>query len=205
MDGLEADDTLVSRVQGGDDEAFAVLVERHKRIVHGLAYRLLGNPTDAEDAVQETFVRAYIRLGTYAPEGKFGAWVGAICSHWCVDTLRARGRRVKTVALGQVLESDRFTSRVAGPEEQVLGYDTHAQIERWLDALPPQYRIVLALRYWHDLSYGEIATMVNQPISTVRMRLFRARTMFQQLALREDAGWRGPHRPVRQPSRSRVT
>ena len=204
MNRCEADDTLVARAQEGDSEAFAILVARYKRIVHHLAYQMLGNSTDAEDAAQETFVRAYTRLGTYAPEGKFGAWVTAICSHWCVDALRARGRRVKTVALGQVLESDRFTSRIAGPEERVLSDDTHDQIERWLDALPAQYRAVLALRYWHDLSYGEIATMVNQPISTVRMRLFRARTMFQQLALREDDEWTQASRPTGLSPRPRV-
>src|SRR6478672_8422293 len=111
------DDELIARVRMGDQEAFATLIERYKRSVYNTAYRLLGNPNDAEDAAQETFVRAYTRLATYAPDGRFGAWLAAICSHWCIDTMRARGRRVQTVALGRVPESDRFISQMEGPEE----------------------------------------------------------------------------------------
>ena len=91
---LPSDDELVARVRGGDQEAFALLVERHKRAIYNLAYRLLGTSQDADDAAQETFMRAYTRLTTYAPDGRFGAWLSAICSHWCIDTMRARQRRV---------------------------------------------------------------------------------------------------------------
>jgi RNA polymerase sigma-70 factor (ECF subfamily) len=179
-----ADDELISRVRVGDQEAFAILVERYKRQVYNLAYRLLGNPNDAEDAAQETFVRAYTRLVTYEPDGRFGAWLSAICSHWCIDTMRARRRRVQTVALGKVPESDRFISQVDGPEEVALVADSRDEVQRWLESLPPQYRTVLTLRYFQDLSYAEIADVLDEPVSTVRMRLFRARAMLQQVVER---------------------
>jgi RNA polymerase sigma-70 factor (ECF subfamily) len=179
-----ADDELISRVRVGDQEAFAILVERYKRQVYNLAYRLLGNPNDAEDAAQETFVRAYTRLATYEPDGRFGAWLSAICSHWCIDTMRARRRRVQTVALGKVPESDRFISQVDGPEEVALVADSRDEVQRWLASLPPQYRTVLTLRYFQDLSYAEIADVLDEPVSTVRMRLFRARAMLQQVVER---------------------
>ncbi len=189
-----ADDELVARVRAGDRDAFALLVERHKRLVHNVAYRILGNAADAEDAAQETFVRAYTRLATYQPDGRFGAWLGAICSHWCIDTLRARGRRVQTVALGKVPESDRFICQMEGPEAHALRRDDHDEAQRWLAALPPKYRAVLALRYLNDLSYNEIAAALGEPVSTVRMRLFRARAMLQQAVAREGAA---PTRPAR--------
>src|SRR5690349_19665381 len=182
-----ADDELIAEVRVGDQEAFAVLVDRYKRPVYNLAYRLLGNPNDAEDAAQETFVRAYTRLATYEPDGRFGAWLSAICSHWCIDTMRARRRRVQTVALGKVTESDRFISQVDGPEEVALMADSRDEVQRWLDALPPQYRTVLSLRYFQDLSYAEIADVLDEPVSTVRMRLFRARAMLQQVVARTRA------------------
>lgn len=181
---MVADDDLISRVRVGDQEAFATLVERYKRQVYNLAYRLLGNPNDAEDAAQETFVRAYTRLATYEPDGRFGAWLSAICSHWCIDTMRARRRRVQTVALGKVPESDRFISQVDGPEDVAMVADSRAEVQRWLDSLPPQYRTVLTLRYFQDLSYAEIADVLDEPVSTVRMRLFRARAMLQQVVER---------------------
>ena len=180
-----SDDELVSRVRGGDHEAFAVLVERHKRAVYNLGYRLLGNSQDADDAAQETFMRAYTRLATYAPDGRFGAWLSAICSHWCIDTMRARGRRVQTVALGKVPESDRFISQLEGPEEWALIRADRDEVQGWLGALPPRYRTVLALRYFQDLTYSEIAEALGEPISTVRMRLFRARNLLSQIVERE--------------------
>ena len=182
---LPSDDEPVMRVRGGDQEAVATLVERHKRSIYNLGYRLLGNSQDADDAAQETFMRAYTRLATYAPDGRFGAWLSAICSHWCIDTMRARGRRVQTVALGKVPESDRFISQIDGPEDYALMRAGHDEVQGWLDALPPQYRVVLALRYFQDLSYGEIAEVLGEPISTVRMRLFRARNLLGQIVERD--------------------
>lgn len=191
------DDELAARVQRGDQAAFTVLVERHKRFVHSLAYRLFGNAADAEDAAQEAFVRAYTRIATYKPDGRFSAWLGAICSHWCIDTLRARGRRVQTVALGKTPESDRFSSRRDDPAELALQRDTAEDVQRWLAALPVRYRTVLALRYFNDLSYNEIAATLGEPVSTVRMRLFRARAMFQQIVDAERATTEQPARPSR--------
>jgi RNA polymerase sigma-70 factor (ECF subfamily) len=94
---------------------------------------------------------------------------------------------VQTVALGKVPESDRFISQVDGPEEVALVEDSRDEVQRWLDSLPPQYRTVLALRYFQDLSYAEIADVLDEPVSTVRMRLFRARAMLQQVVERARA------------------
>ena len=181
------DDELVARVHEGDHEAFAALVDRHKRQVHGLAYRMLGNRSDAEDVAQEAFVRAYTRLATYQPDGRFGAWLLAIASHRCIDVLRSRGRRAPTITLGKVAESDRFISQTDEPEELAIRGSVGDDVRRWLAALPPAYRLVLTLRYFHELSYAEIAATLGEPVSTVRMRLFRARGMIQAMAMREEA------------------
>src|SRR6478672_10715884 len=93
-----ADDQLVLRIMDGDNVAFVTLVERYKRPVYSLAYRLLGNPTDAEDAAQETFVRAYTRLSSYQLWSKFGSWLLSITSHWCIDFLRRR----RSVSLDEI-------------------------------------------------------------------------------------------------------
>ncbi len=166
-----ADDALVARAVEGDTEAFATLTERHKRPVYNLAYRMLGNAADAEDAAQETFVRAYVRLDSYQPRGRFGAWLLAIASHWCIDHLRRR-RPLSLEAVETTLAPP-----VAGelPEALALGAEWRGEVREWLARLPEPYRLVLVLRYWHDLTYAEIAETIGQPVSTVRMRLFRAR------------------------------
>ena len=165
------DDQLVARVVGGDQGAFAQLVERYKRPVHTLAYRLIGNAADAEDAAQETFVRAYTRLTTYQPGGRFGSWLLAITSHWCIDHLRRR----RAVSLDATQATLTLPATGDLPETVALRAERREEVQGWLADLPESYRLVLVLRYWHELSYAEISATIGEPVSTVRMRLFRAR------------------------------
>ena len=180
------DDLLVARACEGDTESFAILAERYKRPVYNLAYRMLGNAADAEDAAQETFVRAYTRLHSYQPGARFGSWLLAITSHWCIDHLRRR----RTVSLEAVQGVVPLPAPGEYPEELAVRAEGRLEVQRWLATLPESYRLVLILRYWHDLSYNEISETIGQPVSTVRMRLFRARQSLvkscqQELSLRE--------------------
>jgi RNA polymerase sigma-70 factor (ECF subfamily) len=169
------DDELVRLIRAGDQEAFTTLVQRHRRGVYALARRLLDSDQDAEDAAQETFVRAHARLHTYTPAGRFGSWVLAICAHWCFDLLRARRRHPATVTLEAHAEGPWFISGDTGPEERVMDRAVRAEVRAWLDTLPADYRAVLTLRYDHEYSYAEIAAALDLPVSTIRMRLLRAR------------------------------
>lgn len=169
------DEQLALRAAAGDAEAFATLVERYKRPVYSLAYRLLGNGADAEDAAQETFVRAYTRMCTYQPTGRFGSWLLAITSHWCIDHLRRRRAvSLDAIGAGAGLES---TGIAAGemPESLMIQSERQREVRQWVTCVPEPYRTVLILRYWHDLSYAEISETTGLPVSTIRMRLFRAR------------------------------
>jgi RNA polymerase sigma-70 factor (ECF subfamily) len=178
----DSDDYFVLRAVSGDTTAFVTLVERYKRAVYSLAYRLLGNAADAEDAAQETFVRAYTRLNTYQPGSRFGSWLLSITSHWCIDFLRRR----RAVSLDQ-LEVRPVADAIGDhPETLALQSERRDEVQRWLNCLPDPYRSVLVLRYWHELSYSEISETTGLPVSTIRMRLFRAR----QLLAKERASER---------------
>ena len=87
---MEEEQAWIQRAQAGDQEAFACLVEAYQIAVYNLAYRMLGNAVEAEDAAQETFIRVYTRLDTYDSERKFSSWLLAIASHYCIDRLRQR-------------------------------------------------------------------------------------------------------------------
>jgi RNA polymerase sigma-70 factor (ECF subfamily) len=182
----EADDSLVERVLVGDTAAFVLLVERYKRPVYTLAYRLLGNPADAEDAAQETFVRAYTRLTSYQPGSRFGSWLLSITSHWCIDFLRRR-RAVSLDAAG-IVNGEPIGPSTADehPEALALQSERRREVRQWLASLPEPYRSVLVLRYWHDLSYAEISETTGLPVSTIRMRLFRARQLLGKSKLVDD-------------------
>ena len=177
-----SDDQFVLRTVSGDPSAFVMLVERYKRAVYSLAYRLLGNAADAEDAAQETFVRAYTRLSSYQVGSRFGSWLLSITSHWCIDFLRRR----RAVSLDEIEIGPVADESSDQPEALALQSERRDEVQRWLDNLPAPYRSVLVLRYWHDLSYTEISETTGLPVSTIRMRLFRAR----QLLAKERAGER---------------
>ncbi len=178
----DSDDQFVLRTVSGDASAFVTLVERYKRAVYSLAYRLLGNGADAEDAAQETFVRAYTRLSSYQVGSRFGSWLLSITSHWCIDFLRRR----RAVSLDELEVRPVADETSDHPEALALQSERRDEVQRWLGSLPAPYRSVLVLRYWHDLSYTEISETTGLPVSTIRMRLFRAR----QLLAKERAGER---------------
>jgi RNA polymerase sigma-70 factor (ECF subfamily) len=165
----------VQQARTGDQTAFAQLVEAYQSPVYNLAYRMLGNSTEAEDAAQETFIRAYTRLDTYDPERKFSSWLLAIASHYCVDMLRRR--RVTYLSIDDLppmaeLSMPSFTQ----PEHAVVRRQDARTIQQLLSSLPPDYRTPVILRYWYDMSYKEIADMMGVTESTIKTRLHRART-----------------------------
>jgi len=177
--GTNSDERLwIMRSQHGDDNAFAQLVENYQRAVFNLCYRMLGDPTEAEDAAQETFLRAYTRLASYDSQRKFSTWLLSIASHYCIDRLRAR--RHGRVSWDYLCHGLNLSDPNPGPEEAALRRETQRRVQKLLDTLPPGYRVAVVLRYWHELSYEEMAETLNATLPAVKSRLFRARQMLAQ-------------------------
>ncbi len=168
----------VAQTLRGDQSAFARLVELYKNPIYNLCYRMLGNATEAEDAAQETFVRIYMHLQAYDPQKKLSSWVLAVASHYCVDRLRRR--RLTWLSLDEEPELEPPAANVVHPEDVVLQNESSAEVQRWLKALPVEYRLVITLRYWQDLSYAEIAQATGASESAVKSKLHRARCMLAQ-------------------------
>ncbi len=175
--GAEAlsDVELVNLTLSGQQEAFALLVERYKDAVQNLAYRMLSNVTEAEDVTQEVFVRAYTQLATYKPAHKFSTWLLSIASHLAIDQLRRR--RFLALPLEDVPFLEWITDLGAGPEQSALVGEQQDEIQAYLQRLHSKYRAVIVLRYWYDLSYEEIATALNLTPALVKARLHRAREL----------------------------
>lgn len=170
-----SDTELVTLVLGGQQEAFAMLIERYKDAVHNLAYRMLSNVTEAEDVTQEVFVRAYTQLATYKPTHKFSTWLLSIASHLAIDQLRRR--RFLAVPLEDVPFLEWMADLGAGPEQSALAGEQQDEIQAYLQRLHSKYRSVIVLRYWYDLSYDEIAAALNLTPALVKARLHRAREL----------------------------
>jgi len=170
----EPDSLWVEQTLAGDQDAFGNLVLRYERDVFNLTYRMLNNRGEAEDAAQEAFLRAYANLDRYDPARPFKTWLLSIASNHCID--RIRRRRLTWLSLEEPLPPHpALTSDVPGPEESTLDHERSEEVQALLDELSPEYRIAVVLRYWYDLSYAEIAEMLNTTESAVKSRLFRAR------------------------------
>ena len=168
------------KAQKGDQQAFAFIVQSYQRPVYNLCYRMLGNQQEAEDATQETFIRAYTHLDSYNPNRKFLNWVLTIASNHCVDRLRKR--RINWSSL----EDDPYVEKIPMPESidphrSAERKETADQIQRWIDQLSPDYRTPVILLYWYGYSYEEIAATMGVSVSAVKSRLHRARKQIAQM------------------------
>jgi RNA polymerase sigma-70 factor (ECF subfamily) len=177
----ESEKIWVQEARTGDQASFAQLVEAYQKPVYNLAYRMLGSPAEAEDAAQETFIRAYTRLHTYDPTRKFSSWLLAIASHHCIDVLRRR--RMNLTSMEDLPPMIELSMPTSTQPEQVVVRDQEADaVQQLLRMLPAAYRTPVVLRYWYDMSYREIAEMMGVTESTIKTRLHRARAKLAQAA-----------------------
>jgi RNA polymerase sigma-70 factor (ECF subfamily) len=137
---------------------------------------MLGDPAEAEDAAQETFLRAFTKLATYQPSRKFVNWLLSIASHHCIDRLRRRNRAPQ-LSLDGPLPPMWLASDAPQPEQVMNKKQAREQVRQVLDTLPPDYRAAIVLRYWYNLSYQEIAGVMDTTESAIKSRLHRARRM----------------------------
>jgi RNA polymerase sigma-70 factor (ECF subfamily) len=178
---MEEEKVWIRQAMAGDHEAFTRLVEAYQIPVYNLAYRMLGDAREAEDAAQETFLRAYTRLSTYQIDKKFSSWLLAIASHHCIDRLRRR--RFTWLSLDELPFLEQAASEWNQPEESVVQQEKRDEVRQMLDHLSPEYRAAVVLRYWYELSYREIAEVMGITESAVKSRLYRAREKLAQRAM----------------------
>lgn len=183
---VEREQAAVRAVLAGDANAFQPLIEAHQSRVYSLALRMLGNEREAEDAAQDAFVHAYARLASYKPEWRFKTWIMTITSNLCIDRLRRRkleptsftdhSYRASADDDGEV----EFVSYEPQPDAVVVRRQRDVAIQAMLNELPIEDRGMVAMFYFNDQSYEDIARAMNTTVSAVKSRLFRARQKMAQ-------------------------
>jgi RNA polymerase sigma factor (sigma-70 family) len=173
------DPALVEALRAGDPQAPRLLIERYQGVVFGLCFRMMGHRQDAEDAAQEAFLRALRSIAGFDPTRPLRPWLLEIAANRCRTALTRRSRR--PAAASHTIE-DRADPRPALADPD----DLAGELERGLQALRPEYRMVFTLFHEQNLSYDEIAAAVARPVGTIKTWLHRARA---QLA--EDLSRRG--------------
>jgi len=181
------DRELIRRCLGGDRKAYQSLLMRYQDPVFNYCKRMLRDPAQAEDIAQEAFVRTMTRLEHYDERYSFSAWIFKIATNLCIDHLR-KAKRI-AYSLDQEIDSREGSYRreVAGkepdPSARTLAGEQMAMLNEAVAELPEHYRSILLLRHQEDLSYEEIARVLDLPIGTVKIRIHRAR---QQIKRRLD-------------------
>jgi RNA polymerase sigma-70 factor (ECF subfamily) len=182
---------LVAAATGGDGDAFTRLVECHLDRIYCLALRVLDDPSDAEDAVQEIFLRAYRGLPGFHATAGFGTWVYRIAVNHCRDQLRRRTARAQIVSIAyaaRLWADERYT---VDPERVAMTMEDHDMLERALAKLPAMYRLTVLLHDVEGVPIREVAALTATPLPTAKSRLRRARMALVTL-LDEDGQHKRP-------------
>jgi RNA polymerase sigma-70 factor (ECF subfamily) len=180
---LNEEQVWLEQARRGDQTAFGRLIEAYQRPVYNLAYRMLNNPGEAEEAAQEAFIRAYTRLHTYNPTHKFSTWMLSITSNYCIDLIRKRRALLLSIDEPLPPHPALMSDGQKGPEAQMEINEQQEMVQSLLQELPEDYREAVVLRYWHELSYEEIAEMMDTSVSAIKSRLFRARRQLAEVGM----------------------
>jgi RNA polymerase sigma-70 factor, ECF subfamily len=178
---VETNETqLIQKARRGDHEAFAALVTLHERFVYNLALRTLGNPDDAADTAQEAFVRAWLALPAFREQASFRTWLYRIVLNLCLNRFPRLRRELHDLTQDEMADIPEPPSARLDPLASIELQEQHAFLHREIERLPEQYRLLVSLRYQHDLSYDEIAAMLSLPLGTVKTGLFRAKARLSE-------------------------
>lgn len=193
----------IIQAQQGNDEAFARLVEHYQTPVFNMCYRMLGEPESAEDAAQESFLRAYQNLTRYDRQRPFATWLLSIAAHYCIDRLRKR--RFTIFSLDAERDDDDAPMELPdvgalNPEHETVRHEEQEQIQTALKGLDATDRAAVILRYWYDFSEIEIAESLKLTVSAVKSRLHRARKSVARLLLADSPEARLERTPYGSPA-----
>ena len=180
MADRDIDQQLVERAQGGDKQAFDLLVSKYQRKLGRLLSRFIRDPAEVEDVAQEAFIKAYRALPSFRGDSAFYTWLYRIGINTAKNYLVAMGRRAPTTTEFDADEAESFEDGdqlrdINTPESVLASKEIAATVQKAMEDLPDELRTAIELREIEGLSYEEIASIMNCPIGTVRSRIFRAR------------------------------
>jgi RNA polymerase sigma-70 factor (ECF subfamily) len=186
----ENDAELVTASQGGDQDAFAQLVQRHQRRVFNLVFRMLQQYEEANEVTQETFLAAWQGLSSFRGDARFSTWLYRIAYNCSLKQLE---QRKKDKALNAAIQAEHLLDH-ADKEERASTvleiHDFQNLVREHLSMLPAKYRVVLVLRHLQEMTYEEMAEILTIPIGTIKTHLFRARNLLKERLETFEQEWK---------------
>ncbi len=170
---------LVLKARGGDQQAYAALMQRYRDAIYFMAVKMVNNKEDANDLTVETFAKAFNKLDKYQPEFAFSTWLFRVATNNCIDFIRKK--KLNTTSLDGLVDENgdersmQLKTEDPNPEEFWIKKQRSKDLKLLVESLPQRYRNLITLRYFDELSYDEIAVQLGIPLGTVKAQLFRAK------------------------------
>jgi RNA polymerase sigma-70 factor, ECF subfamily len=189
-----SDEELVRLIRSGDAALYEVLMRRYNQRIYRVAVTILRDDAEAEDVMQEAYVRGYQHLGEFAGQAKFSTWLTKIAVHEALARLRSRAKSggSKSASDGDLDIMDKLRSDTRDPEMQTYDRELRSVLERAIDTLPDTYRSVFVLRVIEGLDVNETAAALDVGVEAVKTRLHRGRALLRR-ELERRAGIVAPH------------
>jgi RNA polymerase sigma factor (sigma-70 family) len=188
------DYNLVVSAKGGNQKAYAELMQRYKDSIFYMVLKMVNNKDDAMDLTVSTFAKAFENLEKYKPDFAFSTWLFRIATNASIDFIRRR--KLNTTSLDSYRSDDNedrvleIKSDVLNPEEFSIKKQQTEQLKEIIDKLPIRYRTLIVLRYFDELSYEEISIQLDLPLGTVKAQLFRARDLLSNIVTKRKKNHR---------------
>lgn len=178
------DFATIARAIEGDQKAYKELMNRYQSQIYSLMYRMIHSTAEAEDLVQEAFMKAFTSLRNFNYEYAFSTWLYKIATNNCIDHLRKKKLQTLSIDAPVAYKDTTYQIEIPDltyyPEKEMMRKERNSIIKVAIDELPEKYKTVIFLRHSEELSYEEIADMLKIPIGTVKARIFRAREMLNK-------------------------
>lgn len=165
---MQEEHQWIKDVLAGDKQAYAQIIDKYKNPLYGTILRMTRNPHDAQDLVQEAFIKVYEQLEKYEGTGSFSAWLYRVAINHCMDAFRKKSYPQSEIEEEKVIHHNH-------PEVIFLKKEANRQLEKLIGRLSADERMIILLRYRSELSYGEISEVLGLPLATIRNKLHRAK------------------------------
>lgn len=181
---MQEEQQWIQEVLAGNKQAYAQIINKYKNPLYATILRMTKNPYDAQDLVQEAFIKMYEQLGKYNRTGSFSSWMYRVAINHCMDEFRKKRYKMKSVEI-----DERMIASTTTPELIFFKNEKSRRLERLIATLSEDERIILLLRYVNELSYQEISEAVEIPLATVRNKLHRAKKKMRNTVKREGGSF----------------
>lgn len=181
---MEEEKQWIEEVLSGNKQAYAHIINKYKNPLYATILRMTKNEQDAVDLVQESFIKIYHQLDKFEGKSSFSSWMYRVAINHCIDEFRKKRHKVEHV---DIREDDVKDDQ--HPEVIFLKKEQHRQLEKLIDGLPEDERMILLLRYINEQSYNDISELMNVSIATVRNKLHRAKKKLRRKAKAKKGGY----------------